>query len=105
MEEVLFEGSLKETTEYQYVKNESTVNGLPNYYLNLREHISVASSDFCFETSMESDTKREVQFKNFTPGTVVALRWVAFTPYLGWRVVGDCVHLCVESSGTLQSLI
>ena len=65
-----------ETTDYHYKRNSNVINGLPNYYLDVREHISVSSSQFCFDSGPSSvDTKREVGFKNFTPGTVVALRW------------------------------
>ena len=76
VEEVLFEGNLKETTEYQYSKNKKIINGLPNYILDLREHIPVASSQFCEDSSHDSETRWEVSFKNFTAGTVVAIRWV-----------------------------
>ena len=78
VEEVLFEGNLKETTEYQYSKNKKIINGLPNYILDLREHIPLASSQFCEESPQDNETRWEVSFKNFTAGTVVAIRWVGF---------------------------
>ncbi|XP_076440742.1 glycogen debranching enzyme-like isoform X2 [Babylonia areolata] len=72
VEEVLFEGTIRCSGDTPFSKDTNIINGLSNYTLEIREHIPIGSSQFCFES--ESHGAKEVGFKNFTPGTVVAFR-------------------------------
>ncbi|KAL8625730.1 hypothetical protein ACOMHN_044005 [Nucella lapillus] len=75
VEEVLFEGTLQERPERdRYAKNDKFVNGLPNYILDVQEHMAITSSQYCSENILDNNGLKEVCFKNFTPGTVVAFR-------------------------------
>ena len=73
----MFEGRLRETKDYMYEKSQNVVNGLPNYYLELRKNMPIKASEYCHE-EICGDNLRKVHFRNFTPGTVVVLRLVLF---------------------------
>ncbi|XP_070195748.1 glycogen debranching enzyme-like isoform X2 [Littorina saxatilis] len=73
VEEVLFEGCLRQKHGCEYTKDDKTINGLPNYYLEVREHVGLASSQYAFEQSKDNELK-EVHIKNLVPGAVVAIK-------------------------------
>ena len=90
VEEIIFEGCLRPTAEYHYVRDESCVNGLPNFFLDVRENVPLGSSQYCEERMMDNGVSRDICFKNFTPGSVVAFRLVSLCACVH-MFVGTCV--------------
>lgn len=74
VEEILFEGTMRPIQDMHYTRDDKFINGLPNFSLEVREKVPFTSSEFCFENILDNSGQREVCFKNFKPGTVVAFR-------------------------------
>ncbi|KAJ8305918.1 hypothetical protein KUTeg_016463 [Tegillarca granosa] len=72
VEQVVFEGRVKTTKMFEYEKNSNIINGLPNYYLDLKKNISVNDSTM-IKVAAQSTEISIVSFENFTPGCVVAI--------------------------------
>ncbi|XP_046327922.2 glycogen debranching enzyme-like isoform X1 [Haliotis rufescens] len=72
IEEIIFEGRMRSAKGYTYEENKEFINGLPEYYLELREHVKVEDSGMV--KVKELGDKMEVSFASFTPGSVVAFR-------------------------------
>ncbi|KAL8586750.1 hypothetical protein ACOMHN_061263 [Nucella lapillus] len=74
VDEVIFEGNLVRNNWKDFSKSESEINGLPNFFMELREQIHISRSHYCKEGRSEDGDSVKVFFSNFTPGTVVALQ-------------------------------
>ena len=58
----------------KYVQDENYINGLSEYVVNLKEHIQICDSEI-FEKVDSGDPKiTQLNFVNFQPGSVVAIR-------------------------------
>ena len=72
IEEVILQGRLREAKGFKYVKDDKFINGLPEYYLELKTHIPVEQSDMVVITNFERTV--QIAFVDFTPGSVIAFR-------------------------------
>ena len=72
--EILFEVETLHTKAFHYTRNEWFINGLPDYYLDMRQHITPSMSKFVtVEPSADGETTI-VKFEKFTPGSVIAFK-------------------------------
>jgi glycogen debranching enzyme len=74
VQEVILEGKIKQTDKFLYKEDSDYINGLPNYYLQLRTHISAHESDIINTRVLDDGQTNEISFKNLTPGSVVAIK-------------------------------
>ncbi|PVD23275.1 hypothetical protein C0Q70_16541, partial [Pomacea canaliculata] len=74
VEEILFEGSIRKTSDAEYTPDNNFITGLPSFHIDVSEHIPMNLSRYCYERELDDGNTREISFKNFTPGTVVAFR-------------------------------
>ena len=65
---------MKESQQFQYKKDSEYINGLPNYYLDLKESIQPDASSMISISTFPDGDNNEIHFKNFTPGSVVAIK-------------------------------
>ncbi|XP_063431014.1 glycogen debranching enzyme-like [Mytilus trossulus] len=74
VKEVLFEGRVLEAKEFTYVKDSEYINGLPNYYLEMRQNFDPKETKMVDITLSESGETTQISFKQFTPGSVVIIQ-------------------------------
>lgn len=74
IDKILFEGKMKESQQFQYKRDSDYINGLPNYYLELKESIQPHESSMINIHTLPDGFNNEIHFKNFTPGSVVAIK-------------------------------
>lgn len=74
VKEVLFEGRVLEAKEFTYVKDTEYINGLPNYYLEMRQNFDPKQTKMVDITLSESGETTQISFKQFTPGSVVIIQ-------------------------------
>lgn len=55
-------------------KNEKYINGLPEYQLEIRQHIQLDKSEVLVKVDSGDPKILQLNFKNFKPGSVVAIR-------------------------------
>ena len=72
--EILFEAKFRKTDGFTYEKNEQFINGLPNYYLDIQENVSLAGSKVVRPRLLEDGVKSEIGFTQLTPGSVVVVK-------------------------------
>ena len=70
--DIVFEANFSETEGFQYEKNPSFINGLPNYFLEINEEVSISSSQL-INIRKQGDTS-VIEFRTFTPGSVVVVK-------------------------------
>ena len=80
--EILFEVQTVHTKAYKYTRDENFINGLPDYYLDMRQHITTSMSKFVTIEPSEDGETTSVKFEKFTPGSVIAFKLVIFLCYL-----------------------
>ena len=74
VEKILFEIQVCHTDDYKYTKDETYINGMPDFYLKLQENVPASMSKMVTITPHGSTS--EVTFNTFTPGSVIAMRSV-----------------------------
>uniref|UniRef100_A0A8B9S668 Glycogen debranching enzyme n=1 Tax=Apteryx owenii TaxID=8824 RepID=A0A8B9S668_APTOW len=78
IEEVVLEARTIERNAGPYKKDEHFINGLPNFTVELREHIQVINSKIIKQagTAMKGPNEfvQEIEFENLTPGSVIVFR-------------------------------
>ncbi|CAK9831681.1 Glycogen debranching enzyme [Anthophora retusa] len=84
MEEIILEASLSHvgvkngTSPFhypeKYEQDENYINGLSEYVLNLKEHIQICDSDILEKVDSGDPKITQLNFVNFQPGSVVAIR-------------------------------
>ncbi|KAK3767183.1 hypothetical protein RRG08_018054 [Elysia crispata] len=74
IDNIILEGKMKESQQFQYKKDSEYINGLPNYYLDLKESIQPDASSMISISTFPDGDNNEIHFKNFTPGSVVAIK-------------------------------
>ena len=73
IDNIILEGRMKESQQFQYKRDSEYINGLPNYYLELRESFQPHESSM-INIHTRSEGENEIHFKNFTPGSVIAVK-------------------------------
>lgn len=80
VEEIILEarlfhkGQTAKSTESDWAKDETYINGLKDFQLDIREHIQLYESDMVELTESGEKHVQEVEFTSFPPGSVVAFR-------------------------------
>ncbi|XP_007422039.1 glycogen debranching enzyme isoform X1 [Python bivittatus] len=78
IEEVVFEARTVERNAGPYKKDEHTINGLPDYTVELREHIQLKESKIIKQASIATkgpnEFVQEIEFEKLTPGSVIIFR-------------------------------
>ncbi|XP_076827095.1 glycogen debranching enzyme-like isoform X2 [Brachyhypopomus gauderio] len=78
IEEVILEARTVKTAASPYVKDERNINGLPDYTVELREHLELKDSNVVKQGNVvvkgSSEFVQEIVFDQLTPGTVIAFR-------------------------------
>ncbi|XP_006015059.1 glycogen debranching enzyme isoform X2 [Alligator sinensis] len=78
IEEVVLEARTVERNVSPYEKDEHAINGLPNYTVEIREHIQIKESKIIKQagTAIKGPNEfvQEIEFENLTPGSVIIFR-------------------------------
>ncbi|XP_059168911.1 glycogen debranching enzyme-like isoform X2 [Physella acuta] len=74
IEEIVLEGRMQHANQFSYKKDSDYINGLPDFYLPLREHFPVHESQIISVRTFDDGQTNEISFKNLTPGSVVVLK-------------------------------
>uniref|UniRef100_A0A8C3XST5 Glycogen debranching enzyme n=1 Tax=Chelydra serpentina TaxID=8475 RepID=A0A8C3XST5_CHESE len=78
IEEVVLEARTIEREVTPYKKDEHFINGLPNYTVEIREHIQIRESKIIKQagTAIKGPNEfvQEIEFENLTPGSVIIFR-------------------------------
>ncbi|XP_052826586.1 glycogen debranching enzyme isoform X2 [Octopus bimaculoides] len=73
VDEVIFEMKLVHREGCEYHMDHEYINGLPDYRLNLVEHIKINFSEMIKVTKSDKNCV-EINFKNFPPSSVIAIK-------------------------------
>ncbi|XP_039208206.1 glycogen debranching enzyme isoform X2 [Crotalus tigris] len=78
IEEVVLEARTVERNADPYKKDDHTINGLPDYTVELREHIQLTESKIIKQASVATkgpnEFVQEIEFEKLTPGSVIIFR-------------------------------
>ncbi|OCT85246.1 glycogen debranching enzyme isoform X1 [Xenopus laevis] len=78
IEEVILEARTVERKAEPYCKDEKFINGLPQYTVEIREHIQLKESKIVKQagvtTKGPNEFVQEIDFENLTPGSVIVFR-------------------------------
>lgn len=80
LNEIIFEATLSHTGGNKYSnpqnfnKDNSYINGLSDYKVDIREKIKIAESQFLEQNESGDPKIMQFRFKNFKPGSVVAIK-------------------------------
>ncbi|XP_075473238.1 glycogen debranching enzyme isoform X1 [Ascaphus truei] len=78
IEEVILEARTVERKSEPYALDEKFINGLPQYTVEIREHIQLKDSKVVRQTDVTtkgpSEFVQEIDFENLTPGSVIIFR-------------------------------
>ncbi|KAG8132646.1 hypothetical protein E2320_010492 [Naja naja] len=78
IEEVVLEARTVERSADPYKKDDHTINGLPEYTVELREHIQLKESKIIKQASIATkgpnEFVQEIEFEKLTPGSVIIFR-------------------------------
>ncbi|XP_030063489.1 glycogen debranching enzyme isoform X1 [Microcaecilia unicolor] len=78
IEEVVLEARTMERKVMPYAKNENYINGMPEYTVEIREHIQLKESKIVKQvgitTKGPNEYVQEIEFENLTPGSVIIFR-------------------------------
>lgn len=78
IEEVVLEARTVERKAESFVKDDKFINGLPEYTVEIKEHISLEESTVVKQAAVSSKERsefvQEITFQKLTPGSVIAFR-------------------------------
>ncbi|XP_075038622.1 glycogen debranching enzyme isoform X1 [Mixophyes fleayi] len=78
IEEVILEARTVERSAEPYKKDKNSINGLPQYTVEIREHIQLKDSKIVRQagvtTKGPNEYVQEIDFENLTPGSVIIFR-------------------------------
>ncbi|XP_028666965.1 glycogen debranching enzyme isoform X1 [Erpetoichthys calabaricus] len=84
IEEVVLEARTIEREVGLYVKDEKSINGLPDYTVEITEHIQLKDSKIVKQAEVTSKGRhefvQEIEFRKLTPGSTIAFR-VSLDPH------------------------
>lgn len=63
---------------FDYNKDNDYINGLPGYYLEMKQNFEPLESKYVSFSSINGGEATEVTFKELTPGSVIAMQLVKF---------------------------
>ena len=72
--EVLIEARVREAKQFKYQEDTDFINGLPGFYLEMRQHFSPLESKMVDLTISETGKDTQISFKQLTPGSVLVLQ-------------------------------
>lgn len=72
------DGSSKYTHFKNFEKDDNYINGVKEYLVEIKEHISVIDSEMLELVDSGSANVTQLNFKNFKPGSVVAIRYICY---------------------------
>ncbi|XP_030630081.1 glycogen debranching enzyme isoform X2 [Chanos chanos] len=105
IEEVVFEARTVERHTGSYRKDEKNINGLPEYTVEIREHIQLKDSKVVKQAGVtsrgRSEFVQEIVFQQLTPGSVIAFR-VSLDPK-AQELVGCLRHQLVQFNPQYKS--
>ena len=65
----------------KYVKDEKVINGISEYLVNIKEHIQICDSSILEKVDSGDPKITQLNFVNFQPGSVVAIRYIILNSY------------------------
>ncbi|KAM6918647.1 glycogen debranching enzyme [Xenentodon cancila] len=78
IEEIVLEARTVERNAGSYKKDDKYINGMPEYTVEIKEHISLEESKVVKHSGVTSKGRsefvQEIRFQKFTPGSVIAFR-------------------------------
>ncbi|RUS77596.1 hypothetical protein EGW08_014635 [Elysia chlorotica] len=74
IDKILLEGRMRESPQFQYKRDSDYLNGLPNFFLDLKESVQPHASSMININTLPDGENNEIHFKNFTPGSVVVIK-------------------------------
>lgn len=78
IEEVVLEARMVERSAGKYKKDENYINGMPEYTVEMKEHISLDESTVMKKAGVTSKGRsefvHEITFQKLTPGSIIAFR-------------------------------
>jgi glycogen debranching enzyme len=80
LQEIIFEATIRHRAgrrfdrPFSYKKNEHFLNGIEEYSVKLCEHIKLNESDIFRKTPIQDQHYTELEFENFHPGSVIAIK-------------------------------
>ncbi|XP_037131537.1 glycogen debranching enzyme isoform X2 [Syngnathus acus] len=78
IEEVVLEARTVERHAGSFVKDDNFINGMPEYTVEIKEHIPLQESSVVYHAGVTSKGRsefvQEISFKKLTPGSVIAFR-------------------------------
>ena len=92
----MFEIQTCHTKDYKYSEDADFINGLPDYYLKLQENIPPSLSKMVTTEIRPDGMATIVKFQTFTPGSVIAFRFVCWF---------DCLLLCLFGFTLLYAVV
>lgn len=69
-------GGSKYSAFENFKQSEEWINGLEEYYVDIQQHIDVSKSDVFEKADAGKPNVTQLNFKNFKPGSVVAIKYV-----------------------------
>lgn len=74
VKEVLFEARMMLAKGFEYIEDPDYINGLPNYYLELRQNFNPIESKMVDINEAADGESVTISFKQLTPGSVIAFQ-------------------------------
>ena len=75
--EVEIEAKLYKVKDQDFVQDENIINGLENFFVDLRTHLDIKDARFVrLDDSNQDSAKTRIELNNFPPGSVIAFRYL-----------------------------
>uniref|UniRef100_A0A8C9WDA4 Glycogen debranching enzyme n=1 Tax=Scleropages formosus TaxID=113540 RepID=A0A8C9WDA4_SCLFO len=105
IEEIVLEARTVERPAGRYKKNEKSINGLPEYTVEIKEHIQLNESKIVKQAKVTSKGRsefvQEIAFEHLTPGSVIVFR-VSLDPK-AQEIVAALRNLLIQFSRHYES--
>lgn len=67
-------GGTKYTRFENYIEDKNYINGVEEYFVEIKEHLPITESQILEKVASGSENVAQLNFKNFKPGSVVAIK-------------------------------
>ena len=75
--EVELEAKLYKVKDQEFVQDDNIINGLENFFVDLRTHLDIKDARFVrLDDSNQDSAKTRIELNNFPPGSVIAFRYL-----------------------------